>query len=148
MHTRLQVRGNPSDDAACAGCLLLDHLVRYRKGKRRHAVRAADVHDVLVPLFLRKSGEAKEALMRPLRVAMADTAWMEAAWPYFESRGSAAKVQQVVHEMNGLEEMKAIATTGAPPQMRHSACPFGTRRIQTAWPLHPHAHGLVEADGA
>ena len=49
-------------------------------------------------------------------------------------------MQQVVHEMNGLEQMKAIATTGAPPQMRHSACPFGTRRIQTAWPLHPHAH--------
>ena len=132
--------GSPSDDAACGGGRALLHLLRYQRSARLPALSARDVHDVLVPLFLRKSGEAKEALMRPLRVAMADTAWMEAAWPYFESRGSAAKVQQVVHEMNGLEEMKAIATTGAPPQMRHSACPFGTRRIQTAWPLHPHAH--------
>ena len=66
MHSRLQVRGNPSDDAACAGCLLLDHLVRYQKGKRRHAVRAADVHDVLVPLWLHKADAAKAELHQEL----------------------------------------------------------------------------------
>ncbi|EOD14893.1 hypothetical protein EMIHUDRAFT_448270 [Emiliania huxleyi CCMP1516] len=117
--------GSPSDDAACGGGRALLHLLRYQRSARLPALSARDVHDVLVPLFLRKSGEAKEALMRPLRVAMADTAWMEAAWPYFESRGSAAKVQQVVHEMNGLEEMKAIATTGkAPDAMRPNAAPL------------------------
>lgn len=104
--------GSPSDDAACGGARALFHLLRYKKSKRLSALAAKDVHDILVPLFLRKTGAAKEAVMQALRVAMADTRWMEAAWPYFQSRGSAPKVYQVVQEMNGLDDLKALATTG------------------------------------
>ena len=82
----MQVRGNPSDDAACAGCLLLDHLVRYQKGKRRPAVRAADVHDVLVPLWLHKADAAKAAAGKVLRAVLSDRLWMEGAEPYFVAR--------------------------------------------------------------
>jgi precorrin-6B methylase 2 len=104
--------GAPSDDAACGGARALFHLLRYKKNKRLSALAAKDVHDILVPLFLRKTGAAKEAVMQALRVPMADTAWMEGAWPYFQSRGSAPKVYQVVQEMNGLDDLKALATTG------------------------------------
>eukprot|EP00962_Isochrysis_galbana_P030031 scaffold9715_cov113-Isochrysis_galbana.AAC.7 len=104
--------GSPSDDAACGGARALFHLLRYKKSKRLSALAAKDVHDIVVPLFLRKTGAAKEAVMQALRVAMADTRWMEAAWPYFQSRGSAPKVYQVVQEMNGLDDLKALATTG------------------------------------
>ena len=83
------MRGNPSDDAACAGCLLLDHLVRYQKGKRRPAVRAADVHDVLVPLWLHKADAAKAAAGKVLRAVLSDRLWMEGAEPYFVARDKA-----------------------------------------------------------
>ena len=83
------VRGNPSDDAACAGCLLLDHLVRYQKGKRRRAVRPEDVHDVLVPLWLHKADAAKAAAGKVLRAVLSDRLWMERAEPYFVARDKA-----------------------------------------------------------
>ena len=99
MHARLQVRGNPSDDAACAGCLLLDHLVRYQKGKRRHAVRAADVHDVLVPLWLHKVDAAKAAAGKVLRRVLGDTLWMEGAEPYFVAREKAREMSRATLTM-------------------------------------------------
>jgi len=53
--------------------------------------------------------------MHALRTAMGNTKWMEAAWPYFESRGSANKVYEVVQEMNGDYRVNCLGLTSTKP---------------------------------
>ena len=115
MRTRVQVRGNPSDDAACAGCLLLDHLVRYQKGKRRPAVRAADVHDVLVPLWLHKADAAKAAAGKALGVGGAGAKGRLARGQkrYRSSNTEVRAFRDLLHRLwfqaRGIKEGKAAA---------------------------------------
>ncbi len=101
------LRGNPSDDAAAAGCRCLEWLIRGNKGSRRSALAASDVHDVLVPLYMSKQDAAKDALAKTLRVVISNEAWLEPALRYFEERGSLQKFDQVIHELNALDELKA-----------------------------------------
>ena len=89
------------------GHLFSDSLIRMIKGARRSALAASDVHDVLVPLYLSKQDAAKDALAKALRVVISNEAWLEPALRYFEERGSVQKFDQVIHELNALDELKA-----------------------------------------
>ena len=46
--------GNPTDDAACGGCKALEWLVKYNKYARLPTLRPADLHDVIIPVWLHK----------------------------------------------------------------------------------------------
>ena len=59
----------PSDDAACGGCKCMQFLFSFQKRKRLPNLRAEDVHDVLIPLWLHKEDAAKDAAGRALRRA-------------------------------------------------------------------------------
>ena len=122
------LRGNPSDDAACAGCRCLEYLVKYAKGKRRGAVRAADVHDVLVPLWLHKEDAAKDGAGRVLRSILGDAAWMESGGgAYFEAQGKVELLHRIIHEMNSFDDLKAMRTSGATrDQLRPGGAPLAT----------------------
>ena len=61
--------GQPSDDAACGGCKCMQFLLSFQKRKRLPNLRAEDVHDVLIPLWLHKEAAAKDAAGRALRRA-------------------------------------------------------------------------------
>jgi len=113
LHAMMELMdGNPSDDAACGGCRSLTFLITYKKGKRRAALSARDVHDVLIPLYLRKQEVAKDAVMKALRTVLSNQEWIDKAMKYFEERGSVNKLYQVVQEMNGLQDLKETYTTG------------------------------------
>lgn len=87
----------PSDEAAAAGCRCLRSLLAGRGKKLR--LGAEQVHDVLIPLWLRKDGYAKEAVGAALRCVLADAEWMRSCEAYFESRGSTSKLRQVIGEI-------------------------------------------------
>lgn len=93
------LNGNPSDEATIAGCRCVRFLLSYQQGVRRSSLRAEDVHDILIPLWLHKEDAAKDAVGKALRRVLSDKQWMDKAMPYFEERGSVSKLNQVIHEM-------------------------------------------------
>ena len=106
------LKGSPSDDAACAGCKAFEWLVKYKSYQRLPTLRPQDVHDVLIPLWLHKEDAAKDAAGKALRHVLSNQKWTEGAWEYFNERGSASKLNQVIHEMNEFENLKQMRTTG------------------------------------
>jgi len=113
LHSMMELMdGNPSDDASCGGCRALSFLLQWKKGKRRAALSTKDVHDILIPLYLRKQDSIKDAVAKTLRVVLSDQAWIEKAAPYFEERGSSGKLYQVIQELNALEDLKQEYKTG------------------------------------
>ena len=67
---------------------------------RAALVRPADVHDVLVPLWLAKEDAAKDAVGRVLRAVLGDAKWMEGGGvAYFEAKGKVADLQRQQHRL-------------------------------------------------
>ena len=54
----------------------------------------ADVHDVLVPLWLHKADAAKAAAGKVLRSVLGDTVWMQGAEQYFVARDKAREMSR------------------------------------------------------
>jgi len=105
--------GNPTDDAACGGCRALEWLVKYNSYARLPTLRPVDLHDVVIPVWLHKEDAAKDAAGKALRHILSNVQYMEKiASPYFEERGSASKLNQVIQEMNQFEALKEMRTTG------------------------------------
>ena len=83
------------------GLNCLRYLLKYDEGKRKPAVRAQDVHDILVPLFRGRTDAAKDEACKALRLLISDVSWTEAAAPVFEKLGvGSGKLYSLVNEMN------------------------------------------------
>ena len=82
------------------GLNCLRYLLKYDEGKRKPAVRAQDVHDILVPLFRGRTDAAKDEACKALRLLISDVSWTEAAAPAFENLGvGSGKLYALVNEM-------------------------------------------------
>ena len=80
-----------------------------------------------MPLWLHKQDAAKDAAGKALRHVLSQKEWLEPAWNYFEERGSAQKLNQVIQEMNEFEALKEMRTTGKrQDQLRPSGQPLET----------------------
>ena len=80
------LNGNPSDDAACGGCRCMMFLLTWKKGVRVPTLRAEDLHDVLIPVWLHKDDAGKDAAGKALRVVLSNKEWMDANSDYFQAR--------------------------------------------------------------
>ena len=111
------------------GLNCLRYLLKYDEGKRKPAVRAQDVHDILVPLFRGRTDAAKDEACKALRLLISDVSWTEAAAPVFEKLGvGSGKLYSLVNEMNAFENMKQQRTLGkSVDQYRPGGRPFTTK---------------------
>ena len=111
-HMSQILNGDPSDDAACGGLKCFEWLAKHGGYELLPTLRPADVHDVIVPLWLRKEGAAKDAAGKALRHVLGRKEWLETHWDFFVERDAAEKLSRVISEMNSFEELKQMRTTG------------------------------------